>query len=142
MVAHCPTSNLNLASGIAPVRTFLDEGISVGLGSDISGGHDLNIFRMMVYAIEVSKMHYQRSNHAMAFLSLSEAFWMATKSGGSFFGLVGSFEQGYDFDALVIDDHDLYPDDYTLLQRLERFIYLGDDRHIVHRFCRGKEIKL
>lgn len=142
MVAHCPSSNFNLASGMAPVRTYIDEGISVGLGSDISAGHDLNIFRMMVYAIETSKMHYQRSNHTMAFLSLSEAFWLATKSGGSFFGRVGSFDRGYDFDALVIDDFGLYPDDYTLLQRLERFIYLGDDRHIAHRFCRGKEIKL
>ena len=47
-----------------------------------------------------------------------------------------------DSDGLVIDDFGLYPDDYTLLQRLERFIYLGDDRHIAHRFCRGKEIKL
>jgi guanine deaminase len=140
MVAHCPTSNFNVASGMAPVRTFLDEDIAVGLGSDISGGHDLSIFRTMVYAIQVSKMHYQRSDHAMPFLSLSEAFWMATKSGGSFFGKVGSFEPGYDFDALVIDDHDLYPDEYTILQRLERFIYTGDDRQIAHRFCRGKEI--
>lgn len=140
MVAHCPTSNFNVASGMAPVRTFLDEGIAVGLGSDISGGHDPSIFRMMVYAIQVSKMHYQRSNHEMPFLSLSEAFWMATKSGGSLFGRVGSFEQGYDFDALVIDDSDLYPDEYTVLQRLERYIYLGDDRHISHRFCRGREV--
>ncbi|MBR6374797.1 MAG: amidohydrolase family protein [Alloprevotella sp.] len=142
MVAHCPTSNFNVASGMAPIRTYLDEGISVGLGSDISGGHDLSIFRMMVYAIQVSKMHYQRSNHEQPFLSLSEAFWMATKSGGSFFGKVGSFEEGYDFDALVIDDANLFPADYNILQRLERFIYVGDDRNIVHRFCRGKEVCL
>lgn len=140
MVAHCPTSNLNLASGMSPVRSFLDDGITVGLGSDVSGGHDLSIFRVMVYAIQVSKMHYQR-NHDMPFLTLPEVFWMATKSGGSFFGKVGSFEDGYDFDALVIDDHDLYPEDYTIAQRLERFIYVGDDRNITHRFCRGKELK-
>jgi guanine deaminase len=139
MVAHCPTSNLNLASGLAPVRTFLEEDIPVGLGSDISGGHDLNIFRMMVYAIQVSKMHYQQ-NHERAFLSLSEAFWIATKSAGRFFGRVGSFEPGYEFDALVIDDGDLNHDHYSLLHRLERYIYLGDDRQILHRFCRGKEI--
>ena len=139
MVAHCPTSNFNVASGMAPVRRFLDEGISVGLGSDISGGHDLNIFRMIVYAIQVSKMHYQQ-NHDWPFLTLSEAFWMATKSAGRFFGRVGSFEPGYEFDALVIDDRDLNHDNYTLLERLERYIYLGDDRQIMHRFCRGKEI--
>ena len=139
MVAHCPTSNFNVASGMAPIRWFLDEGLRVGLGSDISGGHDLNIFRMMVYAIQVSKMHYQQ-NHERAFLTLSEAFWLATKAGGSFFGRVGSFEPGYEFDALVINDSDLNSDNYSLLHRLERYIYLGDDRQIERRFCRGKEI--
>ena len=139
MVAHCPTSNFNLSSGMAPVRTFIDEGLRVGLGSDISGGHDLNMFRMLTYAIQVSKMHYQY-NHDKGFLTLPEVFWIATKSAGSFFGKVGSFEPGYDFDALVIDDEVLHPDEYSLLHRLERFIYVGDDRQIVHRFCRGKEI--
>ena len=140
MVAHCPTSNFNIASGMAPVRTFLDEGLRVGLGSDISGGHDLNMFRMLVYAIQVSKMHYQQ-NHSKAFLTLPEIFWIATKSAGSFFGKVGSFEPGYEFDALVIDDSVLNFDNYSLLHRLERFIYLGDDRQIVYRYCRGQEIK-
>ena len=140
MVAHGPTSNFNIASGLAPVRTFLDEGLRIGLGSDISGGHDLNMFRMMVYAIQVSKMHYQQ-DHNKSFLTLPEVFWIATKSAGSFFGKVGSFEPGYDFDALVINDSVLYPSEYSLLHRLERFIYLGDDRQIEHRFCCGKEIK-
>ncbi len=139
MVAHCPTSNFNVASGMAPIRQFLSEGLRVGLGSDISGGHDLSIFQTMVYAIQVSKMHYQQ-NHDRPFLTLSEAFWLATKSAGSFFGQVGSFEPGYEFDALVIDDSDLNHDNYSLLQRLERYIYLGDDRQIEHRFCRGKAI--
>ena len=140
MVAHCPTSNFNIASGMAPVRTFLEEGLCVGLGSDISGGHDLNMFRMLVYAIQVSKMHYQQ-DHSRAFLTLPEIFWIATKSAGSFFGKVGSFEPGYEFDALVIDDSVLNFDNYSLLHRLERFIYLGDDRQIVYRYCRGQEIK-
>ena len=139
MVAHCPTSNFNIASGMAPLRTFLEEGVPIGLGSDISGGHDLNMFRMMVYAIQVSKMHYQQ-DHNKAFLNLSEIFWIATKSAGSFFGKVGSFEPGYEFDALVIDDAVLHPSEYSLLHRLERFIYLGDDRQIAHRFCCGQEI--
>ena len=140
MVAHCPTSNFNLSSGLAPIRTFLDEGLPIGLGSDISGGHDLNMLRMLVYAIQVSKMHYQLDK-SKAFLTLPEIFWIATKSAGSFFGKVGSFEPGYEFDALVIDDAVLYPAEYSLVHRLERFIYVGDDRQILHRFCRGKEVK-
>ena len=140
MVAHCPTSNVNLASGIAPVRRFLEAGVPVGLGSDVSGGHDFSIFRMMVYAVQMSKLRYQQDN-SCAFLSLPEVFWIATKSAGRFFGKVGSFEPGYDFDALVIDDSQLSSDgDYTLLQRLERFVYIGDDRQIVARYCQGRLI--
>lgn len=140
MVAHCPTSNLNLASGMSPIRMFLNEGVPVGLGSDISGGHDLNIFRVMVYAVQVSKMRYCQDK-SLPFLTLPEIFWIATKSAGRVFGKVGSFEPGYAFDALVIDDTDLNHDHYSLLHRLERFIYLGDDRQIAHRFCNGCEIK-
>ena len=139
MAVHCPTSNLNIASGMSPVRTLLDRGVRVSLGSDISGGHDLSMFRVMVYALQVSKM-LSVTQGVQPQLTLPEVFWCATKSAGSFFGQVGSFEPGYEFDALVIDDSELNFDHYTLLERLERFIYLGDDRHIVHRYCRGQEI--
>ncbi|WP_250674692.1 amidohydrolase family protein [Paraclostridium ghonii] len=137
---HCPSSNLNLGSGIMPVRKFLDKNINVALGSDISGGHDLSIFKVMVNAIQCSKLLWVNSNKNFDFLTLSEVFYMATKGGGSFFGKVGSFEKGYDFDALIIDDSNLYPDDYNLIERLERFIYIGDDRNIVHRYVRGNKI--
>ncbi len=139
MAVHCPTSNLNIASGMSPVRTLLDRGVRVALGSDISGGHDLNMFRIMVYTLQVSKLASVVQG-VKPQLTLPEAFWCATKSAGSFFGRVGSFEPGYEFDALVIDDSGLNFDHYTLLERLERFIYLGDDRHIAHRYCRGMEI--
>ena len=139
-VVHCPTSNCNLGSGKSPIRNFLDKNIPVALGSDVSGGHDLSIFKVMVYAIQVSKLWYANSDKQMPFLTLPEVFYMATKSGGSFFGKVGSFEPGYEFDALVIDDTELNHDNYTLLERLERFIYIGDDRQIEHRYVRGKRI--
>lgn len=149
---HCPTSNCNLGSGIAPVRRFLQEGVPVALGSDISGGHHLSLFRVMQYAVEMSKLRYAQTQGEEHFLKLSEAFYLATKGGGSFFGKVGSFEKGYAFDALVIDDAkghskstlkgDVDIPSYDLKQRLERFVYLGDDRHITHRFCQGKEIEI
>ncbi|MBS6508783.1 MAG: amidohydrolase family protein [Paraclostridium bifermentans] len=137
---HCPNSNLNLGSGIMPVRKFLDNDIDIALGSDISGGHDLSIFKVMVNAIQCSKLLWVNSNKQVDFLTLSEAFYMATKGGGSFFGKVGSFEKNYDFDALILDDSNLNPESYSLIERLERFIYIGDDRNIIHRYVRGKEI--
>jgi len=139
-VVHCPMSNSNLSSGIAPIRMFLEKGIRVALGTDVSAGHNLSMLRAMQYAIQVSKLRYAESHGATRFLSLSEVLYLATKAGGSFFGRVGSFEQEYEFDALLIDDSYLNFDNYTLEQRLERFVYLGDDRDIRRRFCRGVEL--
>lgn len=137
---HCPSSNSNLPTGMAHVRKLLNNGIKVALGSDISGGHTMSIFSIIRYAIEVSKIIHAETSGQEPFLTLSEAFWIATKSGGSFFGKVGSFESGYAFDALVIDDQRLNSSEYTLAERLERYIYLGDPADIQHRFCQGKEL--
>lgn len=139
-VVHCPMSNSNLSSGMAPIRRFLNAGINVALGTDVSAGHHMSMLRVMQYAIQVSKLNYAQTKGEMSFLSLSEVFYLATKGGGSFFGKVGSFEPGYEFDALLIDDTYLNYDHYTLEQRLERYIYLGDDRDIKRRFCRGVEL--
>ena len=139
-VVHCPMSNSNLSSGMAPIRKFLNAGINVALGTDVSAGHHMSMLRVMQYAIQVSKLNYAQTKGEMPFLSLSEVFYLATKGGGSFFGKVGSFEPGYEFDALLVDDTYLNYDHYTLPQRLERYIYLGDDRDIKRRFCRGVEL--
>lgn len=139
-VVHCPTSNSNLSSGMAPIRKFLNAGIRVALGTDVSAGHHMSMLRVMQYAIQVSKLNYAQTKGEMPFLSLSEVFYLATKGGGSFFGKVGSFEKGYEFDALVVDDSYLNYSDYTMAQRLERFLYLGDDRDIKRRYCRGVEL--
>ena len=103
-VVHCPMSNSNLSSGMAPIRKFLNAGINVALGTDVSAGHHMSMLRVMQYAIQVSKLNYAQTKGEMSFLSLSEVFYLATKGGGSFFGKVGSFEPGYEFDALLIDD--------------------------------------
>lgn len=135
--AHCPLSNLNLSSGIAPMRRFFDEGLNVGLGSDVSGGHRLSMTDVMAAAVESSKMRW-RYVDGRAPLTTAEAFYLATKGGGSFFGKVGSFEPGYAMDCLVVDDARLRDETpRSLEERLERFIYLGDDRDIEARYGDG-----
>lgn len=56
--AHCVHSNFNLSSGIMPVRKFLDKKVPVGLGSDISGGHEISIPKVMAASIQASKMKW------------------------------------------------------------------------------------
>ena len=131
-VAHCPYSNLNLSSGMMKTRKYLDMNIPVGLGSDISGGHSLNMTSVVTAAIKMSKMVWLESEKQLAPLTISEAFYLATKGGGSLFGKVGSFEEGYEFDALIIDDTSLvFGSDLTLDERLQKYIYIGDDRNIL-----------
>ena len=55
-VAHCPASNMNLTSGIAPIRKYFDLGLNIGLGTDIAGGHSDSIFRAITDTIQISKM--------------------------------------------------------------------------------------
>jgi guanine deaminase len=138
-VAHCPHSNLNLSSGIMPVRHYLDLGIDVGLGSDISGGHKVSMFGVMAVAQQVSKIKWLESEKKYAPLTTAEVFYLATKGGGKFFGKVGSFEEGYEFDALIIDDSNLFGDGLTLEERIQRLLYLGDDRNIVERYVAGRK---
>ena len=141
-VAHCPASNMNLTSGIAPIRKYMELGLRVGLGSDVAGGHSESIFRAITDAIQVSKMYYRMVDEACRPLVFSEAFYLATKGGGAFFGKVGSFEEGYEFDAVVMDDGVLpHPQSLTLAERAERAVYLGlDEKRIVAKFVAGKKI--
>ncbi len=141
-VAHSPSSNCNLASGIAPIRKFLSRGIPVGLGSDVSGGHRLSMTDVMVNAAQVSNLKWLETNHNLKPLNTAELFYLATKGGGSFFGKVGSFEEGYEFDALVIDDYSLHHlKPLSLEERLQKFIYTGDDRNIIARYVAGKKLE-
>ena len=140
-IAHCPQSNTNLSSGIAPVRRFIDEGISVGLGSDVAGGACTGIFRAMADAIQVSKLRWRLVDESQKPLTVEEAFYLGTLGGGAFFGNVGSFEEGYELDALVLDDSRCpHPLELSLKERLERFIYLGYDRCIVGKYVAGRKI--
>jgi guanine deaminase len=140
-VAHCPQSNVNIASGVAPVRTFLDMGLRCGLGSDVAGGSSESIFRAMADAIQMSKIRWRLQDKELKPITFEEAFFLATKGGGEFFGQVGSFEKGYEFDAVVI--RDTPPKHFkgiTLRQRMERLVYLNDGNNVVHKYVSGKKI--
>lgn len=140
-VAHCPQSNLNLASGIAPIRRFIRNGINVGLGSDVAGGSHTSIFRAMSDAIQSSKMYWRLVEQNDAPLTIPEVLYLATMGGGKFFGKVGGFEKGYELDAVVIDDSSIVtPKELTIENRLERIIYLGSNENIYAKYVKGKRI--
>jgi guanine deaminase len=140
-VAHCPNSNTNISSGIAPVRKLLDAGIRVGLGSDVAGGHSLSLFDEMVSAVQVSNLRWRCIDQNDRQLSMTEVFYMATRGGGEFFGKVGSFDRGYEFDALVVDDCGLAgmikPDP---AHRFLRSLYLSHECLLAAKYVKGNKI--
>ena len=143
-VAHCPQSNAQLSSGIAPIRRYMDLGMNVGLGTDVAGGANLSMFRCMSDAVAVSKLRWRLVDDSLAALTTQEALWLATVGGGSFFGKVGSFEEGYEFDALVLDDSAIAtPRDLDVWERVERYVYLAEEGgKIARKYVRGREINL
>lgn len=141
MVAICPQSNTNIASGIAPTRKYLEFGLRLGLGSDIAGGSSLSMFRAMTDAIQCSRLYWRLIDQSAEPLKVEEAFYLGTMGGGEYFGKVGSFLPEYEFDAVIIDDSSIkHPQPLTLKERLERVIYLSDDRNVVGKYVAGVKV--
>ncbi len=141
-IAHCAQSNTNLSSGIAPVRKYIDMGLKMGLGSDVAGGYTTSIFRAMADSLQASKLYWRLIDTNSKPLTLEESFYLATLGGGEFFGRVGSFEEGYEFDAVIVDDSRYNRlMSLTLKERLERAVFLSDDRHIAAKYVAGNKVK-
>ena len=102
-VAHCPVSNMKLASGAAPLPTYLERGIAVGLGSD--GGisnNSVSMFEVMKTGSLLQKVHHLDAT----LISAREAIDLATIRGASLLGYgdrIGSLEPGKAADLITID---------------------------------------
>ena len=146
-IAHCPTSNFNLTSGILNAVKLLDMGVKVGLGTDVSGGHSPSILTAARDAITASKvLCLQKENTEQ--LDYKDALFLATLGGSQALGLdaeIGNFEPGKCFDALVVDpsardsNFDVFAAD-SVEDVVSKFVYLGDDRNIIKVFVDGELI--
>lgn len=111
-VAHCPSSNMRLASGIAPVREYMKYGVKLGLGVDGSASNDgshmlgearqamlLARLRAGIEGASLSK------DDAPPILTAREALELATRGGAAVLGRkdIGSLEQGKCADLIAID---------------------------------------
>ncbi len=133
---HCPDATANITAGIMPLVWLAEQGVEIALGSDVGGGHGIPVYRQIARAIQLSKLK-QFYEPEQQRVTLSRAFYHATKVGGSVFGNVGSLEPGYRFDALVLDGLSDAGYALTPIERLERFCYIGDDRNIRKRYIAG-----
>jgi len=107
VIAHCPASNLFLASGAMPLGRYRAAGIRIGLGSDVSGGPELSIFaNMRAGAYTQSGLRVREGDGAPPPLAPLDWLRMGTLDGARALGLeaeIGSLEAGKEADLIAVD---------------------------------------
>ncbi|KAI9893773.1 MAG: hypothetical protein M1814_005990 [Vezdaea aestivalis] len=156
-ISHCPASNSALTSGGAKVRGLLDRGITVGLGTDVSGGYSPSMLEAVRQASLVSR-HVAMLDGDDAKLSIEEVLYLGTRGGAKVLGLektIGAFEVGMDWDAQLIglsmvqtdetleaDNIDDGPVDIfgweSWDDRVAKWVYNGDDRNTLAVWVKGR----
>jgi guanine deaminase len=137
---HCPDATVNVIAGITPVSALAKQGMNLALGSDIAGGHLPGVYTQAARSVQFSKLKWFYEANGNEVITFANAFYMATKKGGSLFGKVGSLEPGYVFDALVIRD---FSDPFRRItpeETVERFCYTGTAADITARFMNGRRL--
>jgi 5-methylthioadenosine/S-adenosylhomocysteine deaminase len=135
-VAHCPSSNLKLASGIAPINQYVKHGINVGLGTDGAASNNrLDIFTEMRLAALLAK---GESGDATA-IPAQIALEMATINGAKALGLedkIGSIEVGKlaDLTAVSFADIEMQP----CFNPLSHLVYVAGREHVTHVWVGGE----
>lgn len=138
-IAHCPSSNFFLKSGVFKYAQARQSGVKFALGSDVAAGPEMSMFRVMKDATYM-QLH--------EWLSPYELFYRATLAGARALNLddrIGSLTPGKEADFVVVDPTRKPSIVRNLLDQpteemLSRLVYLGDDRLIYATYVRGRAI--
>jgi len=134
-IAHCPTSNMKLASGIAPAAAMAQRGLRVGLGTDGAASNNrLDMFQEMRHAALLAKV----SSGDATVLDAHTVLRMATLNGATALGLdhrIGSIEAGKaaDLCAVDLDNIELSP----CFNPASHLIYAAGREHVSHVWVEG-----
>ena len=134
-IAHCPSSNLKLASGIAPIAEYAKHGINIGLGTDGAASNNrLDMFTEMRLAALLAK---GQSGDASA-ISAHQALEMATINGAKALGMedkIGSIEIGKlaDLTAVRMDDLTMQP----CFDPISHLVYAAGREQVSHVWVSG-----
>ncbi len=137
-VAHCPQSNMKLASGAAPVREMLAEGLRLGLGTDgAASNNDLDMFEEMLTAALLSKHASQDPTAAPA----PKVLEMATLGGARALGMedrLGSLEPGKRADLIVVDVG--APRLHPMFDAVSHLVYAAKGADVRHSVIEGRVV--
>lgn len=127
-IAHCPISNAFFANGTLATKRLMEQGVKLGLGSDISGGYSISIYDNLRQAVMSSQMRTDgvtNLDHGepQSRITMLNAFYLATVGGGSALHLpIGRLEPGYQADLQIVNERFSNPNDNPT-ERLERLLY-------------------
>lgn len=137
-VAHCPESNLKLASGIAPVVQMLEAGVCVGIGTDGSASNnDVDMFGEMNTAAKIHKADRMDPTAMSAAVTLEAA----TMGGARVLGadrLIGSLEVGKQADCIVLDLDQ--PHLTPIYNPVSHLVYAARGSDVVHSVIAGRVV--
>lgn len=150
VVAHCPTSNLFLNSGIMPLDRWLAAGLRVGLASDVAGGPELNLWQVMRSTIEAQKARWF-ADPAVRVPTPAEVFHLATLGGAAALGkdaFLGTLDVGKDADLVVLDlaaalpygDRGNLHADLSAEEIITLLVYRGGPAAVIETFVRGASV--
>lgn len=141
-IAFCPTSNLFLGSGLFNLKRSWQQGVRIGIGTDVGAGTTFNMLQTLGEAYKVGQLQQYR-------LSAAEAFYHATLGGAHALDLhnhIGSFAPGKEADFVVIDPA-VSPlqqlrigNSKAIWERLFVLMTLGDDRNIAQTWINGQRV--
>ncbi|AYH45165.1 TRZ/ATZ family hydrolase [Azoarcus sp. DN11] len=135
-IAHCPTSNMKLASGIAPIAPLLAPGVRVGLGTDGAASNNrLDLFQEMRHASLLAKVSTLDATAVPAHSALR----MATLDGARALGLdsrIGSIEVGKEADlcAVAFDT----PETRPCFDPASHLVHVAGREHVSHVWIAGE----
>jgi guanine deaminase len=149
-IAHCPTANIYLSSGIMPLAEHRAAGLKIGLGTDVAAGPELNLWQVMRSVIESQKIRgfYEPNVQAP---SPAHALYLATLGGAEALGKagkIGTFDIGKDADITVMDIGAMLPyrgsatrpDELTPDEVLSLCVYRGGPNAVLETFVRGRSV--
>jgi guanine deaminase len=148
-VAHCPTANLFLNSGLCPLQTLRTAGVPVGLGSDVAAGPELNLWQVMRSAIETQAVR-RMADDAIPTLTPADALHLATTGAATALGkesLIGSLDPGKDADLLLLDLREVLPMEGRFSPSLDAhalataLVYRAHPTATVATFTRGTQTR-
>jgi 5-methylthioadenosine/S-adenosylhomocysteine deaminase len=135
-VAHCPSSNLKLASGLAPVVSLLNGGVNVGLGTDGAASNNrLDMFEEMRFAALLAKGQSGKAHALPAW----QALQMATLNGARALGLgalTGSLLPGKAADVTAVDFSSL--ELAPCYDPISHLVYVAGREHVSHVWVNGR----